>query len=479
MTSNISSKTVLDRPAAPPQAEADDLAALLAEVKQAERHLARAVRLAGRLAGSGVCERVEGLPLEHWIGLAGRLTGADRRMLVTAGEVLADLPTVSRLFAQGALSWGQVRAIVCAVRRLSQADRAVVDARLARTVAVHGGVDVFDPDGLVEAVDTAVDDLASERSLQRREERRREASFVAVQRSLWGGVRLYGELHDPCDAAAVVNALDAKAGLPFDPAEGDSRDGEADDADARQAPEADGGAGGDASAGGVGGGRADDAPAGGADGPRWSGRGRQYAQALVGICADWLGGDSGRPARPLLVSHVDLSQTAATMTGTVELSVLGGLPTVTARTLEALATDADLRVVLFDGARPLAVSKKRAAHHIPDDVRFAVRTRDRGCRFPGSRYPIAYTDAHHSHHRARGGDHHPDRLIALARVYHTLVHRHGWTVALNTDTGEVTVRRRGRAWRSLPRGTPLEPAPDPPSKPPDAGSVPPDPDLPF
>jgi hypothetical protein len=91
-----------------------DLSALVDALREADRLVARAVLLAGRLAGTGVCERVEGLPLEHFIGLAARMTGADRRMLVAAGETLADLPTVARLFETGALSWGQVRAIVVA-----------------------------------------------------------------------------------------------------------------------------------------------------------------------------------------------------------------------------------------------------------------------------------------------------------------------------------------------------------------------------
>lgn len=51
----------------------------------AEHHLARAVIAAGRLAGSGICEKVEGLPLDLYLGLAARLTGADRSALIGAG----------------------------------------------------------------------------------------------------------------------------------------------------------------------------------------------------------------------------------------------------------------------------------------------------------------------------------------------------------------------------------------------------------
>ncbi|MBA2529093.1 MAG: HNH endonuclease, partial [Euzebyales bacterium] len=109
-------------------------------------------------------------------------------------------------------------------------------------------------------------------------------------------------------------------------------------------------------------------------------------------------------------------------------------------------------VVLFDGARPLAVSKKVRAAAIPADTRLAVHARDRGCRFPGSADPLAHCDLHHIE-RQRGGDHHPDNLVAVSRRHHTLIHRHGWTLSLNHASGQITAWRGRRRWRSLPRGT--------------------------
>ncbi len=79
---------------------------LLSQVRVAERAIAKAVALAGQLAGSGVCERVEGLPLELLLGLRARMTGADRSVLLTAGEVLQAMPVTAGLFADGRLSWG-------------------------------------------------------------------------------------------------------------------------------------------------------------------------------------------------------------------------------------------------------------------------------------------------------------------------------------------------------------------------------------
>src|SRR5688500_7350157 len=96
---------------------------------------------AGELAGSGASERIEGLPLELLLSLACRLTGSDRRMLIAAGETLADMTATAALFRDAAISWGQVRAITGAVRRLSAADRAELDGRIAASAAKYGGVD--------------------------------------------------------------------------------------------------------------------------------------------------------------------------------------------------------------------------------------------------------------------------------------------------------------------------------------------------
>ena len=400
---------------------AAELRALTEHVREAERHLAAAVISAGRLASSGVCERVEGLPLELLLGLACRLTGADRRMLVAAGEALADMPMTAALFRDGALSWGQVRAITGAVRRLSIADRAELDERIAASAAMYHGIDAYDPDQLLWAVDQALDELRQARVVERAESRRREASFVSVQAALDGGVRLYAEL-DAVRGATVLNALDAASARPLATEVPSKRQ------DAATQPE-----------------------------QAWTStpRARQYADALETVCADWLGGDAGRPARPLLVAHVDLAQLSRRPEGTVELAVRGGLPRISAAALEALAASGDVRAVLFEGARPLAVTGKVKADTIPADTRFAVRARDLGCRFPGSADPLGHTDLHHMVHREQSGDHHPENLVSLSRRFHTLSHRHGWRLKISPDSGLVTAHRRHRAWRGLPRGTPL------------------------
>jgi hypothetical protein len=129
------------------------------------------------------------------------------------------------------------------------------------------------------------------------------------------------------------------------------------------------------------------------------------------------------------------SQVAANPTGAVELPARGKLPRISAIACELLARDADFQAVLFHGARPLAVSNKLHAGNIPTDTRLGVRARDQGCRFPGSRDPITFTDIHHTVERADGGLHHPDLLVSFDRRSHRTVHKRGWNVTLDPDAG--------------------------------------------
>ena len=414
-------------PTEPP--DAGDVEALYADLKIADAAIRRAVVRAGQLAGTGVVERVEGGPLEWALGMACRLTGSDRRMIVAAGETLGHLPTVSALWARQLISWGQVRAIVLSLRRLSIADRAIVDARVAATIDAYGAIDVFDPDHLVDAVDRAVAELTDPRNAERREQRAPSANFVAVQQSLDGRVRGWFD-YDQVNGAIVVNGLDAAAPTPSSTTDAQP-----------------------------------DQP---------TTRGQQYAAGLVEMASEYLSGvNSDRPrdddttprrrrrARPLVIVHVNVADITRGEGGVLELNVRGRLARITSATLDLLSRDADMQAVLFDGARPLAVSSKLHAEKIPDDVRLAVRARDMGDRWPGSKAPLGHTELHHFTHRADGGTNDVDNLGSVTRDAHlNRIHRHGWKVSIDPATAIMTIKRKQRTWRSLPRTVGLARPPD-------------------
>lgn len=416
-----------------PAPTAEDLRQLAADLAAAEHHLARAVVAAGRIAGSGVCEKVEGLPLDLFMGLAARLTGADRAMIIGAGQVLRHMPATAQLFCDGALSWSQVRRIVTAVRRLRVAQRAEIDARIAASHDQWNGLDAFGPDQLCDEVDVAARELREPRSVERSETAAQQANFFSVQRSMLGRVQFFGDF-DEVAAAPIVDMLDGAAGQPT-------------------------GCGGEAE--GMDGAEAED---GTADTPARTRRGGQYAQALQDIAAAYLGGGLGAArARPLINAYVDLSQVHVNNAGMIELNVRGPIPRISLAALELLSKDADCRVVLFDGKRPLAVSRKLRAKDIPDDVAFAAGARDMGDRWPGSNDPLGHTENHHITLRSRGGLHDIDDIVRLSRRHHRTHHDHKWRMRLDAPTGVVTIRRGRRLWRSLPRGTPLARPHAPPS----------------
>jgi hypothetical protein len=434
------------------------LQALYRDLQAAERAIASAVRRAGALASSGAAERVEGGSLDWAISMACRWTGADARTIVGAGETLQHLPTVADHFARGLVSWGQVRRITFAARRLTVQQRAELDARFAAAADRFGGVDAYDPDHLCDAVDAAAEELRGAKALQRQERAAGRDGFLAVQGRTDGGSTGYWSA-DALTSAVITNALQAARPVPVATPDRE-----------RGTP---------------------------------TNQGRQQLDALVEVCTDYLladttgdgdttnpghghqadnGGqadsDDGQPGghggatrhpdlrrprrrrRYLLNLHFDLSQISISPTGVIELNVPGALPRISAAALEILARDADFAAVLFDGRRPLAVASKLYGADVPADVRFAVRARDAADRWPGSRLPITRTEPHHIIERSRDGTHDPDNLACLTRRPHTNVHDNGWRLRLNNRTGELRVTRRGRTWRSLPRSTGLPPARD-------------------
>lgn len=393
---------------------AADLAAALDALGAAERATCRAVLALSRTVGTGIVESLEGLPPDLLLANLCRLIQADRSTILTAADVLRSMPATADLWRAGRVSWGQVRNICRKASRIPTDQRETLDRRIAATVDT---VDAYGPDGLLDAVDRAIDDLRDPDEIERQQTYERTADFLSMQGRLDGGLRLYGEFAPGVDAAIIANGLTTAA------------------------------------------------PPLVADG---STRGERLATGLKRICAGWLAGDTGRRAKPLVNVLVDLAQVTVNAAGTVDLHVDGPLTTLTARTVEALAEDADLRVTLFDGARPLATSKKRTAEDVPADVRRAVAFRDRGDRMPGSRAPTAWTDVHHVRQRSKGGDHSPDNVVRLRSRWHQLLHRRGWANHLDPGTGIFTIHRDGRTYRSLPKGTPLraDPGPDPPGEPP-------------
>jgi hypothetical protein len=69
----------------------------------------------------------------------------------------------------------------------------------------------------------------------------------------------------------------------------------------------------------------------------------------------------------------------------------------------------------------------RRTRAIPPALRRALRSRDRGCRFPGCSH-TRFLHGHHIHHWARGGPTTLENLVQLCSYHHRLVHEGGYQV---------------------------------------------------
>ena len=404
--------------------------ALCDRLAQRARLDAEIVELTGVVQRSGTIESLEGVTLDTALNLVHRLPGADRAMQLTAADVLRDMPATAELFKAGVLSWGQVRGIVVQVRRLPRELRAIIDARID---ASRDRLPKMDPDDLVDQVAVCVQDLRDAGAVQRAQRNIERRNFLWVQPAIDGAGVVHGQL-DTISLATLVNGIDAHAPAPDGrPLSQRRADGLVDMA-AHRCPAADEAA----------------VPAGQA--------GNAAAAAEAGVvtgatCHRRI--DRAVPSFDVIIDTRDATINAA---GMICITANGALPTLTAAACEALAADAQVRAILMDGARPIAVTRKIMATALPADVRRAVKVRDRGDRFPGSRRPIE-----HVHHLDRQGHgHHIDHLVGLSHASHTRVHRLGWKIEVDPASGETRFSRGERTWTTLPRGTRLRhPQPSP------------------
>jgi hypothetical protein len=115
------------------------------------------------------------------------------------------------------------------------------------------------------------------------------------------------------------------------------------------------------------------------------------AQALVVLAT------GGEPKAEVVV-HVD----AETLTADEikRQSELADGPALAPETVRRLGCNAALVTMIERNGKPLSVGRRTRA--IPPALRRALRSRDRGCRFPGCTHS-RHLHAHHIQHWARGG----------------------------------------------------------------------------
>jgi hypothetical protein len=121
-------------------------------------------------------------------------------------------------------------------------------------------------------------------------------------------------------------------------------------------------------------------------------------------------------------------------------------PKLAPETVRRLACDASIVIVSNDGDRRVIQAGGKAPA-IPASTRRAVHRRDGGCRFPGC-HARAFTNIHHLHHRAKGGNNDLCNLLELCRHHHRLVHEGGWNVRLDNRGEVLAIRPNGNVLRA-------------------------------
>ena len=164
-----------------------------------------------------------------------------------------------------------------------------------------------------------------------------------------------------------------------------------------------------------------------------------------------------------MLVHVDAAALSGTENGgRCELD--DGAP-LAAQTARRLACDASIVRLLERDGKPLRIGRKTRA--IPPAVRRALRTRDRGCRFPGCT-ARRFIDAHHIEHWANGGTTDLENLVQLCSAHHRLLHEGGYGIRRRTGGGLTFLRTDGRPIPDCPTAPPGRPARLRPTRRPDA-----------
>lgn len=186
-------------------AEVPLLADVLAAARQVDRTVARLLDGLMELDEHQLAEVLTGLPLEQWLAIVGRRTRSDRRMLLTACEVLRRLPSLRQAFlVDGTVSWAQTRTMVLQVHRLPRRFDDAIDASVAATIRACAQ---DDPDTLASAVSRALRSLDDTPEASPAMSPPPVEDFLAIQPRLDGsGGQLFGEL-GPVGLAIVDAAL--------------------------------------------------------------------------------------------------------------------------------------------------------------------------------------------------------------------------------------------------------------------------------
>jgi hypothetical protein len=122
---------------------------------------------------------------------------------------------------------------------------------------------------------------------------------------------------------------------------------------------------------------------------------------------------------------------------------------ITAVEARRLACDANIHRVITRGDGSV-LDYGRATRTISAALFSVLCLRDKGCRYPGCDRAAHMTDGHHIQHWIDHGETAPENLVLLCRRHHQVIHRPGWTIALQPDATVTVTTPDGRRRTSHP-----------------------------
>ncbi len=147
--------------------------------------------------------------------------------------------------------------------------------------------------------------------------------------------------------------------------------------------------------------------------------------------------------RNQIVVHVDAETLKHDHAGRCELEEG---PSLAAETARRLCCDASLiSIIENEKGEPLNVGRKTRT--IPPAIHRALKSRDRGCRFPGCTF-TRYVDGHHVKHWAHGGETKLTNLVTLCRFHHRQVHEGKVVVTCLDNSAFRFTRPNGQSFDS-------------------------------
>ena len=200
---------------------------------------------------------------------------------------------------------------------------------------------------------------------------------------------------------------------------------------------------------------------------------QRRADALVGICRDWLNGFGARNAdasntaksnavpttsrsRPhvsVIINLDDLvgrpgqsAQSGRSGQGVTERGAL-----LSAEAIRRIACDAGISAI-FTNSQSQIVDVGREQRTFHGAIRKVLVLRDQGCRFPSCNAPPSWSDGHHIDHWATGGATTTSNGCLLCSRHHHYVHEGGWTITGDANDELIFTSPTGTALRSKPPG---------------------------